>query len=152
VKLTLTKVARLVEKRSDERDNVALTNGLREALNGHGLYFRSLTTTGATPGVIWQDTVNADSVLYLDAIIVGATASAAKQAKYHREVAAFRVAAGAATLIGAADVIGTDQETDATWDVAFGVTSGDVTLTVTSGAGDTAFWRSRVTALWVPYQ
>ena len=143
--------ANLIEKRSDERDNVKLTNAIRNVINGHQISFFRTTTKDATLTPIWTDSLNADSVVNLEAVITGVTANAAKVATYTRRQTALRVAAGVAVLVGGADVIGTDQETDATWNVTITVSAGNLIVNVQGGVADTVFWNARVTALWSPY-
>ncbi len=143
--------SRLIEKRSDERDNVKLTNALRDLANGQGTYMASLTTTDATLSAIWTDTVNADSVLNLEIVFVGSTAAAAKRASYVRRQVAYRVGDSNVVLLGGADVIGTDQETDATWGVSITASGGSIVANVQGGAADTVNWRARVNAVWTPY-
>lgn len=143
--------ANLIEKRSDERDNVKLTNAMRNVLNGQLLQFAQVTSIGAGFTTIWTDSMNADSVVNLEVAIVGVTAAAGKRATYMRRQTAYRIGTGVAVLLGAADTIGTDQESDATWGVSLAVSAGNFLLQVQGGAGDTVFWNARITAVWSPY-
>lgn len=145
MKLTTDKVAKLIERKSDERDTFRLVNALRSNAIARGTYAASLTTTSATPAEIWRDTVNANSTLVLRVTACGQ--SGTDFAAYDRRVVVTRTGSAAA-VIQATDTIGTDFETVPAWDVTFAVSTGDIVMSVT-GAAD---WRADVTAVWSPFE
>ena len=147
-------VSRLIEKRSDERDTVKLTNAIRKTLNGQLLTFAQITTVGNAFGyVIWTDNLNINSVCCIELTVVGITTDGAKQASYMRKLDLFRTGTGnAQNLGGGVSTIGTDQATDGAWNVNYVLgASGLVNITVQGNVGDTISWNARITALWSPY-
>lgn len=137
--------SRLIELKSDERDTFALANSQRTAANARGSYAASVTTTDATLTELWRDTVNADSALSLS-VLVNAAASPDFAAYWRRYVVSRTGSADA--VIQQTDTIGTDFETDPTWDIALSVDGGDVVLSVTGAAT----WRADVAAVWSPFE
>ncbi len=148
MKLTL-RPAGLRERKSDERDAFTLANATRDSVNSSGHYVASKTTPDATPLEVWRDTVNADSTLILNVAV--AASSAIDYAAYNRRVIVTRTGATAA-VIQATDTFFADFETDATWDIGFSVSGGDIILTVTGAAGKTISWRADVFAVWSPFE
>lgn len=137
--------AKLIESRSDERDGIRLANSMRAVLVARGSYAANLTTTSATPAVIWQDTVNADSSLVL--MVHVAATDGTNFAAYSRRVVVTRDGSANA-VIRVTDTIGTDVEDVAAWDVTFAISTGDIALSVTG----VATWRADITAVWSPFQ
>ncbi len=144
-----TNRSRLIENKSDERDTFRLANALRDTAHARGTYAASLTTTTATPGVIWRDTVNADSVLVLRVTVCGV--SVPNIAAYDRRVVISR-AGSADAVIELTDTIGTDFEDVAAWGIAFSVSGGDIVLSVTGAAATEIAWRADITAVWSPFE
>lgn len=144
-----TKGARLIEKKSDERDTFLVANSTRDVANQRGRYARDATTTNATPAEIWRDTVNADSCLVLSVTV--AASGGGDFAAYDRRVVVSRTGSAAA-VIEATDVIGTDVETDPSWGISFAVSAGDIVLSVTGGLAVTVDWRADVGAVWSPFE
>ncbi len=145
-----TNRSRLIERKSDERDTFRLANALRDTTHARGTYAASLTTTTATPGEIWRDTVNADSSMVL-LVTVAAQALAADFAGYGRRYVVSRTGTANA-VIQQTDTIGTDFETNAAWDIGLSVSGGDVVLSVTGAAATEVAWRADITAVWSPYE
>ncbi len=145
-----TKGARLIERKSDERDQFLVVNSLRDTANARGTYAASLTTTDATPSEIWRGTVNADSSMVLR-VTVAAQALAADFAGYDRRYVISRTGSANA-VIQQTDTIGTDFETAAAWDIGLSVSTGDVVLSVTGAAATTVTWRADITAVWSPFE
>ncbi len=144
-----TKGARLIERKSDERDTFLAVNSVRDVANQRGRYARDTTTTDATATEIWRDTVNADSALTLRVSVVAS--GGGNFAAYDRRVVVTRTGSAAA-VIQATDAIGTDVETDPTWGIAFSVSTGDIVLSVTGAVGATIDWRVDVGAVWIPFE
>jgi hypothetical protein len=154
VKLTASGVgaARLVEKRSDDTDNVKLTNALRKVANGEGRYFRQITTTDNTVTEIWRDTVNADSAVNLEISVVsyGLPTPTFDVSSLMRRQAAYRVGTTPTVLATTWDTIGTDVSGGPTISIA--AVGGDVVLSVQGRNGQTINWNARIVATWAPYQ
>lgn len=149
--------SRLVENRSDSRDNSDLTNAMRDVvLNAVGEYFRNGSTADATVTEIWSDTMNADSVADLWLTVVGQTAGAASGAGYRRRVVAKRIGTGAVTFLGAgADVIGVDKEDVAGWDAGFALDAarpGLIIAYVQGAAATDVSWRAHIHAVVIPWE
>jgi hypothetical protein len=147
VKLTASGVgaARLVEKRSDDTDNVKLTNALRKVANGEGRYFRQVTE-------IWRDTVNADSLVNLEISVVsyGLPTPTFDISSLMRRQVAYRVGTTPTVLAAVWDTIGTDASGGPTISIA--AVGGDVVLSVQGRNGQTINWNARIVATWAPYQ
>lgn len=144
MKLTVNK-AKLIERRSDERNNFELANALRKAAVARGTYAEDLTTTTAAVTEIWRDTVNADSAMVLRVTVCASQPP--NYAAYDRRVVVTRTGSAAA-VIQATDTIGTDFETVGAWDITFSVSTGDIVLSVTGAAT----WRADITAVWSPFK
>lgn len=148
--------SRLIEKRSDEQDVFGLVNAIRDGIvNAKVEAYRTIDTTDATPTIIWSDELPASSVGDFWLVVAGQTTGSASVATYIRRLTARRAGTGAVTYLGAgADVIGTDHEDVAGWDVAFAL---DATLpgllfaTVIGAAATNVTWRARITGLVSPW-
>ena len=148
--------ARLIEKRSDETDQVRLVNQVRDTvLNKKGIYFGDVTTTDATATSIWSDSLSANQGVTLTLTVSGSDATGANVASYQRKCAFQRTGTGAVTLLGAgADVIGVDKESVAAWDAGFATDSADsskVAAYVQGAASTTIVWHAEITAIWSPF-
>lgn len=148
--------ARLIEKRSDERDKTLLSNAQRDLANQQvNAWPGVITTTDATVTTIWSDTLPPNAVADLWVAVVGLTADGTGAAAYRRRGVFQRVGSGAlAALGGTADIIGTDRETDPTWDVAFALDAAapdTIFLTVTGAVGATVTWRANITGIVQPW-
>lgn len=148
--------ARLIEKRSDERDRTLLANAQRDLANQQvNAWPKVITTTDATVTTVWSDTLPPNSVADLWVAVVGLTADGMGAAAYRRRGVFQR--AGAAAVIalgGTADIIGTDRETDPTWDVAFALDAAapdTIFLTVKGAVGATVTWRANITGIVQPW-
>jgi hypothetical protein len=151
------RTARLIEKRSDPRDNVSLVNEIRDKIvNAKVEAYRTIDTTDATVTVIWSDEMSADSVGDFWLTVVGATAGAALVGGYIRRVTAKRAGTGAVAIVGAgADIIGVDHEDAAAWDVAFALDAAQPGLLFATVTGDVATaisWRARITGVIQPWE
>ena len=148
--------ARLIEKRSDERDRTLLANAQRDLANQQvNAWPKVITTTDATVTSIWSDTLPPNAVVDLWVVAVGLTADGTGAAAYRRRGVFQRVGSAAVVTVGgAADIIGTDRETDPTWDVAFALDAGapdTIFLTVKGAVGATVTWRANITGIVQPW-
>lgn len=157
MKLSITGIARLVEKRSDERDNVKLTNAIRELMNGHGEYVVSGTTTDATPTNIWTDQAPyPPSIVDLFARVVmyDSTGPVSQSASYWKRAVLGYPSIGGATI--SSYTVSADNETGgaAACDAVFTgtATEGQLALQVTGIAGRTCNWRAWITVLAAPWE
>lgn len=149
--------SRLVEKRSDEQDTFGLVNQIRDTIvNAKVEAYRTAATTDATVTEIWSDEMPANSVGDFWLWVVGATATSSEAGGYIRRVTVKRAGTAAVVVVGAgADVIGTDHEDTAGWDVAFALDAarpGFLIATVTGAAATSISWRARITGLVSPWQ
>jgi hypothetical protein len=148
--------ARLIEKRSDETDQVRLVNQVRDTvLNKKGIYFGDVTTTDATATSIWSDSLSANQGVTLDLTVTGSDATGLNIASYKRRCAFQRIGTGAVVLVGAgADVIGVDKESIPAWDAGFAldsVATDSVYAYVQGSVPRTVTWHAEITAIWSPF-
>jgi len=148
--------ARLIEKRSDERDKVKLTNALRDLGNQQvNVWPGVVTTTDATATAVWSDDLGPNSVADLWLCVVAVSSDGAEQAAYRRRGVFYRAGTAAvATLGGASDIIGTDRETDPTWSADFALDAGSpsmIFVNVTGAVGATVSWRANITGVVAPW-
>jgi hypothetical protein len=155
VKITIPQ-PRLIEKRSDETDQVRLVNQVRDTvLNKKGIYFGDVTTTDATATSIWSDSLSANQSVTLDLTVSGTDATGANVASYKRRCAFQRTGTGAVAYVGGgSDVIGVDKESVGAWDAGFAldsVATDSVYAYVQGAASTTITWHAEVTAIWSPF-
>lgn len=143
----------LIERRSDEQDVFALANAQRRLFNSRGEYYTDVTTTDATPTVIWFDAIPADSAAQLQTAVVGVENDASEAASYRFITTLRRVGTAAVTAVGATSVQATQEDT-AAWNctLAAGPATGEMSVLVTGEAGKTIFWRAHITLLVVPWR
>lgn len=152
MKLTVSQ-PRLVEKRSDERDNVYLARAVRDGvLNQLGSYFTATETADATPVVIWSDTVNAGSSIDVMVRVNAYCAGSNEGASYWRRALYRANSTGIAAQVGGTQTPAADFEDDASWDVSLSVSGSTLSLSVTGAADKTIKWRAYVDALWTPLE
>jgi hypothetical protein len=148
--------ARLLERRSDEKDLVALLREIRDnVINQQGEYWREVTTTDATVTSIWTDSLPSSSVAHVELVVVGEIADGTTAGGYWRRAVFRRAGTAAAVQIGATDTLGGDKEDVAGWDAGLSVdpaTTGNVRATVQGAAATTVNWRAYVRALVQPWQ
>jgi hypothetical protein len=150
--------ARLIEKRSDEQDNVALTNQIRDTIVNQrvDVWPQQIQTADATMTSIWSDQLPADSVGDFTMVVVGQTAASGDVGGYRRRVVVRRVGTGAVAVVGAGvDIIGVDKETVAGWDAGFALdaaTPGLLYAVVTGAAATAINWRAHITGSVRPWE
>jgi len=105
----------------------------------------NLQTTGATPANIATIATVNNSVWNIFVNVVAANADYSKAGGYFRTYTV-RNAAGTTTVVGAVRTIGTDNETDAGWDVTVTETDPNILITVTGATTTTINWTCTVQA------
>lgn len=132
----------LVENRTTERDNVGLTNDLREfAVMTYRSTF-DVTTTGATPKTIWtSDDMPKNSAWDLSLVVLAA-ATDGNVGAYRFVIRLKRALAGAVLLTAVSPVA--DYEDVPAWAVAVAALGNGVTVTVAGDAGRTVNWSAFV--------
>lgn len=137
----------MVEKRSDETDNVLLTNEMRDLLQQQGRYYREATTSDATPVVLWAMDIARDTTLWVEAVVLShAVASGNAGASWR--IARFKNVAG----VGASGAVAmTSDDYDAGGVVALARAGVTLTITITGVAAVAIDWHARVTAMEVPW-
>jgi hypothetical protein len=151
--ITTSGVPRLVEKRSDERDTVALVNSMRDVLNARAEYIYTLTTTDATPANIWVDNMPASSITDLFARVVMHDTTSGQGAVYWKRAA---VISDANSLLSLTTyTVSPDYESvyAVAADCAFAATAtpGNISLLVTGLAARTCNWRAWITVMAYPW-
>jgi hypothetical protein len=121
------------------------TGGLLLGANGTALYDGTAQTTDATVTTVWERALTNNTVYELEIVLVGRRATTAGRAVYRRRVVAY-VESGALTL-GTPDVIGTDVETAAAYDITIDASGTTLRVRATGDAGHTIRWNARVTLL-----
>jgi hypothetical protein len=101
---------------------------------------QSATTVDATVTTIYTLSLSDNTAYLVDAFCVARRTDAADRAAYRVTVAAYREAAGSATIQGAETDLHT-AESDATWDASFAVSGNDLLFQVTGAAAKTINWR-----------
>lgn len=106
----------------------------------------SVTTTDATPTVIWDVELPANSVSFVKVDCVGVTADGTEAGGYGRWAVFRRPGTAAVQQVGAT-VLTFTREVTAGWDVGVAVssTTGFIEVTVTGAAATSIEWRSLVT-------
>lgn len=108
------------------------------------------STTSATPAVISTIAVPRNATYVLQALIVarrtGGSSGSANDGAIYKLVGAFYNDAGTATLV--IDGVEFTSEAQTTWGAAFGVSSGNATITVTGSANNNIDW----SCIWYGYQ
>ncbi len=108
----------------------------------HGMHRLTsyLKTTDDTPTEVQTFTLE-DGVAYdLLITVVGNQDGGGNRAAYRRRAVVYRDGTGSATLQGSVDTIGTDQESNAAWDLAVTVSGNDLLVTVTGVAATDINW------------
>lgn len=152
MKLSTSGRARLVEKRSDERDNVGLTNAVRDVVNGQGQYFISYTTTDASLLTVWSDTMAPSSALMLWIDVVGQVDDLTCVVASRRS-SFLCTSAGVATFVSTSVIGADDNPIGATFSagVAGGGSNG-VRLLLAGAAATTVQWRLSIRGIWTPFE
>lgn len=119
---------------------------IRRALNASYFAAWETVTATATPTTIWTDTLPTNSVWDVEFIVVGRATDGSRAA--YRRISRFSCAAGVAALM-ATDIIGTDQEDVAAWDVTIAASGQAAQLQVTGDAARTVNWKALVRVLEV---
>ena len=141
--------ARLIQGRSDKRDEHDLANAMRDAIHATPRFGTGIKTSDATVTELWRDEVNGDSsiILHIDVTATSGTDFAA----YSRRIVAHRDGAFGVS-IDVTDTIGTDFETNAAWDISITADAGDLVLSVTGAAATDVKWRAAISATWSPFE
>jgi hypothetical protein len=155
MKLTIPQ-SRLVEKRSDEQDQVRLLNHVRDGvLNKKGTYFATATTTDASTITPWTDTLSASQSVFLELKVTCVSLTGFDVGSFWRRVSFASNPAGVVDAIGAgADIIGNDLATVA--GLAAGFAEDDTLLStiyvyITGVANETFHWNCEINAIWSPF-
>jgi len=119
--------------------------GVRVGTRGTVIYDGTAQTTNDTVTTVWSATL-ADSTVYeLEVVLVGRRATTAGRAVYRRRVVAY-VESGSLT-VETPDVIGTDFETTAGYDITIDASGTTLRVRATGDVGHTIRWNARVTLL-----
>lgn len=133
----------LTENRSDKKDEYALINSIRKALNqGMSETHEVTTTLTAAATEIWlSDDMPMNTTWFVETDIVG-FATDGSAAGYKR-IATFKRVTGGSVLVGAVSLAIT-QEDVAGWDVAIAASGNGVQLTVTGDVTRTVNWKAHL--------
>ncbi len=106
--------------------------------------YGDVTTTDATVTTLVSHAMTDETLCAYDVIVTAARASAVtKGGRWKRSVVYRRTSAGAPTIVGTLEA-GTDQETDAGFDVTVDVSSNTVRVRVTGIAANTMHWNAEL--------
>lgn len=103
----------------------------------------TLQTTSATIATLWSFDVPTNFVGIARCMIVGRKSDGSDRASYERVATVYRASSSAA-LGGSVLTLGTDYESDSSWDATLDVSSNTLRLRVTGAASTTINWSARV--------
>jgi hypothetical protein len=99
-----------------------------------------VATTDATVTTLTSFTMVDETIAAFDVVVTAARrTNVTKGGRWKRSVVYRRTSAGAATIVGTLET-GTDQETDAAWDVTIDTSTNDVRVRVTGAAATDINW------------
>lgn len=105
-----------------------------------------VSTTDATVTTLTSFAMADESLVAFDVVVTAARqTNVTKGGRWKRSVVYRRTSAGAPTIVGTLES-GTDQETDAGWDVTIDVSSNDVRVRVTGAAATNINWTCELRA------
>lgn len=104
-----------------------------------------VNTTDATVTTVWSKTLEDNALYEFDITLAArrtnpATPGTAEGAVYRRRIVYTRDNAGAATAMGSADTIGTDQESTAGYAITISTSTNDVLVRATGAASHNIAW------------
>ena len=102
----------------------------------------TVTTTTATETTIATISIADDTVVLIEASVVGRRTNAADRGGFIRRALAYREGGGGATRQGSVNTDFT-RRSDGDWDVTIDVSGNDARIRVTGVAGHTINWKSR---------
>lgn len=102
-----------------------------------------VTTTDATATLLYSYAIPTNSAGRILVTIVGRKSDGSDRAAYTK-LASFYRATGDAAQGGSTETIGTDYESDSSWDVAVDVSSNVLRVRVTGAAATTIAWSANV--------
>lgn len=102
-----------------------------------------VTTTDATATLIYSYAIPANCAGRILVTIVGRKSDGSDRALYTK-LAGFYRATSAAAQAGSTETVGTDYESDSSWDVAVDVSSSVLRVRVTGAASTTIAWFANV--------
>lgn len=103
-----------------------------------------LTTTSATPAVLWSKDIPLNYVGRLRIVITGRKSDGSARASYERVATVYRAKAVPAALGGAVQAPTLDYESNAAWDVGVALSTNQLQVSVTGAASTTIYWVARV--------
>lgn len=103
----------------------------------------TLTTSDATAATLWSKDIPTNFVGLVRVMVVGRKSDGSDRASYQRAATVYRVSSSAA-LGGSVLTIGTDYESDSSWNATLDVSSNTLRLRVTGAASTTISWSARV--------
>lgn len=117
--------------------------------NGHSVETATVNTTNNTVTTVWSKTLADNTVYELDVTLLGrrtnpAAAGTSEYAVYRRRVVYTRDNAGAATIVGTAETIGTDRESTAGYDITIDASTNDVRVRATGATSHNVTWTATV--------
>ena len=115
---TATRTGELVHNSLDFLDDTAST---RTGERGYHRITGNVKTGNATVTTVASVLLEAGTACVFEIVVIGNQSAGAHRASYKRRVTVYRVAAGVATIEGSVETIGTDIESDITWDLTVDV-------------------------------
>jgi len=106
----------------------------------------TLTTTDATAATLWSKDIPTNYVGLVRVMITGRKSDGSARASYQRAATVYRASSSAA-LGGSVLTIGTDYESDSSWDATLDLSSNTLRLRVTGVASTSIAWSARVELL-----
>lgn len=103
----------------------------------------TLTTTSATAATLWSKDIPTNYVGLVRVMIVGRKSDGSDRASYQRAATVYRASSSAA-LGGSVLTIGTDYESDSSWNATLDVSSNTLRLRVTGAASTEISWSARI--------
>lgn len=100
-------------------------------------------TTDATVTTCGSYTLADNSVVSVTVEGIGLQSGGGNRASYRRRMVVYRTGGGGATVLGAVETLGTDRESDATWDFTLDANGNNVRGRVTGKAATTINWLTR---------
>lgn len=103
----------------------------------------TLTTTNATAATLWSKDIPTNYVGLVRVMVVGRKSDGSDRASYQRAATVYRASSSAA-LGGSVLTIGTDYESDSSWNATLDVSSNTLRLRVTGAASTEISWSARI--------
>jgi hypothetical protein len=101
-----------------------------------------LTTTDATPGIVWSTTLADYAIQNINLTLVGKQTNNANVAKFNREFTIYKTT-GSVAFTDFINVYVPDYQSDGTWGFSLVLSGSDMQLYATGSAGVNVFWKSQ---------